>query len=66
MKKAPRPTSQQEAIIICWLWITWFAQHLPQSEAQGTGIFHSLYPISNPKRFSYRLPESQNSRLPAC
>jgi len=21
---------------------TWFAQHLPQSEAQGTGIFHSL------------------------
>ena len=21
---------------------TWFAQHLPQSESQGTGIFHSL------------------------
>ena len=21
---------------------TWFAQHLPQSEAPGTGIFHSL------------------------
>ena len=21
---------------------TWFAQHLPQSEAQGTSIFHSL------------------------
>ena len=21
---------------------TWFAQHLPQSEFQGTGIFHSL------------------------
>ena len=41
MKTIPRPTSQQEAIIICWLWTTWFAQHLPQSEAQGTGIFHT-------------------------
>ena len=27
---------------------TWFAQHLPQSESQGTGIFHSLIQLSNP------------------
>ena len=45
---------------------TWFAQHLPQSETQGTGHFSFPHPISNPKRFSYRLPEPQNSRLPAC
>ena len=32
---------------------TWFAQHLPQSKSQGTGIFHSL--IQYPTRKSLAL-----------
>jgi catechol 2,3-dioxygenase len=41
LNKAPRPTSHIGSHHYLLDLAPWFAQHLPQSEAQGTGIFHT-------------------------
>ena len=48
MNKAPRPTSHIGSHHYLLGLATWFTQHLPQSEAQGTGIFHT--PLQYPTR----------------
>ena len=48
MNKAPRPTSHIGSHHYLLGLAPWFAQHLPQSEAQGTGIFHT--PLQYPTR----------------
>ena len=49
MKTIRRPTSTGSHHYLLAL-ETWFAEHLPQSESQGTGIFHTL--IQYPTRKS--------------